>query len=195
MTDSGRIVTMPDPDRTPHGQCSICHRFAYDPADVGKKCHFKSDKENRQCFGTFVKYTPDPSVVAVDGDKVIAFSNAVRKLADLFDAVNIGDIKEAFLVGRQIGTVESIIERQKLWQDVIHGIRESLLENISSIECGRKPMDAAILLIKHFKELNSPDFKACLSNLKEFSGLCDNIAKHREAGTLEIISQLSKPVL
>ncbi len=187
------LTTVPDPSMTPHGQCSICRKLCYDLNLVGKQCHYTNKKDNRRCFGTFQPYAQNPEGVNICGDKVIQFSNAVRKLADLFDAINILDIKEGFLMGQKLQTVEAIIERQRMWQEAIDAIRKEITDYITVMESNRKTADQTIgLMHRCGKYLTSAEFTTAQQRLESFVNLCDRLEKHQQNGTLKIVAELSK---
>lgn len=173
-------------------KCELCGATGFPETQVGKICG-KPLPNNKTCPG-LISGTVGDDVINIDGDKIIAFINGVKNLGRILDEVNFLGIKEPFLIGSRYQSVEKIIEQEKKWKICLMGIRDGLKENLECIEANRQRLGQMVSLLKHNNELTtSHAFKESLTNLKQFSDLCDNIERHRNAGTLDIITQIAKP--
>lgn len=129
--------------------------------------------------------------IVIDGDKVIAFTNAIKDLGKILDQVNIIDVKEAFLRGKSLGCVQNIIDTRDKWKQTLGEIGDGLKLNAKEIEASiatTKEMLAFMRPMAGF--ITSPQFDQAKTNLREFVELCDRLDKHRQSGTLDIVASL-----
>lgn len=173
-------------------KCELCGATGFPKTQVGKVCG-KPLPHEKTCPG-IISGTIGDDVIKIDGDKIIAFINGIKNLGMILDEVNFLGIKEPFLIGSQFQSVEKIIEQEKSWKKCLDHIYAGLKENLECIEANRQRLGQMVSMLKHNNELlTSHTCKEAMERLKQFSDLCDNIERHRKAGTLDIIAQIAKP--
>lgn len=176
------------------GRCNRCGRCCYELKDIGATCGHLMLPDNRTCNGKYVpRIRPEePDTIHIDGDKVIAFSKAVENLAKLFNEIDIFQIKDVFLKGVATRNVDQMIEIEKNWLTAFEAIRSGLKEQCGAIELRKSELERIVLLIRKWMDLSgSLSFKESMANLKQFSDLCDNLAKHRDSGMFELVANIT----
>ena len=129
--------------------------------------------------------------IAINGDKVIAFINAIKSLGDILESVNVIEIRGPFLMGSKMQRIDDIIEIQKRWKEVVFDIEQSLANTGKVLEFGVAETERRIVVMKHYSGLiNSTQFASALEKAEKFTNLLDQIEHHKQSGTLEILSKL-----
>lgn len=138
--------------------------------------------------------TKTPDRDTIDGDKVIAFIKAVENLGEILNHLNVIEIKDAFIVGKEIQSVERVIDTEKKWRDALACIREGFKEDMDSIVANQKYARAAVETLKLIASYaHSRSFDDVLSQLQKLNAVCDQLEKHRNSGLLEALNQFAKP--
>jgi len=129
----------------------------------------------------------------IDGDRLIAFINAVQHLGRLLEEMNVMEVKDAFLVGRKLGSIESIIEQEKAWKKCVLEITAELERNSKVLELGKQEYQKMLGSMKQCVSFcQSSELERANSQLKQFADLCDRLQKHKESGTFELVQQILK---
>lgn len=129
----------------------------------------------------------------IDGDRLIQFINAVQSLGRILEQMNVIEVKDAFLVGRKLGSIESIIEQEKAWKKCVVEITAELERNSKVLEASKQEYHRMIATMKPCVSFcASPELERANSQVKQFCDLCDRLQKHKEAGTFELVQQILK---
>lgn len=135
----------------------------------------------------------EPEEIQMDGDKVIAFINAVQNMGRILEQVNVIDIKEAFVLGKKIQCIEDIITQDKKWKECISEITACLAQEVKVVQEGMRYSRDHIAVLKQYQSvLSTPEAAKAKSEMREFIELCDRLQKHKEAGTFELVQQILK---
>ena len=187
-------VTFPDESTTIRARCPVCKAVAYKSEDIGTRC-VKKDQHGRRCYGVYEGDMNDDEfdVINVNGDKVIEFARSVRKLADLFESMNILGIRDLFLMGRKAQCVEDVIKQKNDWNDALTTIRNELKGKTNDIEVSRQTLDGTIDALERLdKVLYGLGHIKRMEHLRQIILLCDQLDAHRKSGTFDIDGSLLK---
>ena len=132
----------------------------------------------------------DAEKVTIDGDRVVAFIKAIENLAEILNHLNVIEVKEAFLVGKQIGCVERVIETEKKWKEVLAAIRAGFKEDMDSIREHQKQAASTIETLKLISSYaRSSHFEEVIANLSKLNDICDKLDAHRKSGLLQSLHE------
>lgn len=135
----------------------------------------------------------DDTEQPIDGDKVIAFINAVQSMGRILEQVNVIEIREAFLIGKKVKCIDDIVAMDKKWKSTVKEIVEDIAQETLAIQESMRHSREQIALLKHYQSVcASPEQKHTTATMKEFLDLCDRLQKHKEAGTFELVQQILK---
>lgn len=127
----------------------------------------------------------------INGDKVIAFINAVGDLGKILNAVNIIEIKDAFIMGKQCERVDRVIDVKKKWQETLEVIQEAWKADLVSFEsCLKSSKEMKILLTSISHVGQTREYKDSLQSMKELADVLDRLEKHRHSGLLEKLTKI-----
>lgn len=185
------IGSEPDPDRQAKGECPICKRQCFDESQVGQRCDHVDKKTGKRCVGLYNGRIarPAPDRINLDGDKVIMLCKAMEQLAKDFEALNITEIKEAFLMGRKVLAVEEFIRVSKLWNEAFDVMRKRAGEAVLDYESHRARSKEVLGIFEQLAARVQAQ-KQCNHVLLDFVALCDRLEAHRKSGLLDAVSQL-----
>lgn len=129
----------------------------------------------------------------VDGDRLIAFVNAVKNMGDILGTLNVRCLKDAFLVGAQHNCIDKIIDTEKKWKEAITAITDQLEKEQALLKLGLTDCRQLIAFLSQSHNIfANPNTDLALAKAREFSALLDNIERHRKLGTIDMLCQLSK---
>ena len=129
--------------------------------------------------------------IEINGDKVIAFINAVKKLGDILEMINVIEIKDAFIMGKQCESVERVIALRKQWIEVFAEIQSAWSKDLDVFKaCLASSKDMKILLTSISHVGQTKEYKDSLQSLKELADVLDRLEKHKQSGLLEAVSKI-----
>lgn len=185
------IGSQPNPATVIRARCPVCKRVQYVEDAIGKRCAQVDDRSGRRCVGIYEGTITAEKATEfnVDGSMVIAFSNAVRELADIFEAMNVLSVKEMFVMGQKCASVEAILERQKQWQTILTAIAKCIEEKMDQIEKSKNSANLAGTALLKITELTHK-WEKQMPVLERLVELCDRLQAHRESGLLDAVTKL-----
>ncbi len=126
----------------------------------------------------------DPNTI--DGDRLIAFIKAVKDMGNILEQVNIIEVRECFLLGKQMGGVEKVLEQRKKWQEMMHAIMHGLNVDIQFLN-NSKPIVTDMLTVcgKYATLAKNGAFNESIDKLKTLVELLDRLDAHKKSGLLE----------
>ena len=132
----------------------------------------------------------DPNYV--DGDKLIAFINALKDLGTMLEQANVLGVKDAFLVGKSMGCVERVIEQRDKWRRCLAECAEAMKSEIAGIDQAKQNGRHIVEFLQLVRKLGySDEARAGLEHLKELAEVCDRLERHRNSGILGLVAEMS----
>lgn len=129
----------------------------------------------------------------INGDKLIEFINTVKKLGDILEAVNAMDIKDAFLVGKQMGCVERVIEQRKGWEMALESCGNAMKKEVEACTEASRNFRVMAHAVEDFAATaRNVKIKETIADLKELADVMDRLDKHKAAGNFEILKAIVK---
>lgn len=134
----------------------------------------------------------DTKHINIDGDRVIAFINAIKRLAEIAEGINIIGVADAFCVGKKVGSIDAVIEQQRVWEKCLESIAKSSKEYLVEAENSKKEIIAIKNTLSQFATVMNSDFTVSAhTRLKEMISLLDRLEHHNQAGTLKLLASLT----
>lgn len=138
-----------------------------------------------------MKPATSDETVKVDGDQVIAFIGAVEKLGEILHALNVIEVKDAFIYGKRCKAVDEVIDISKSWQHLAKEVGDEFHASVTRINALRSQLNSQIAFMKTLTEaMKSEESKTTLNKINEFADACERIQKLKQDGTLDLILNL-----
>jgi len=131
----------------------------------------------------------DTETIEINGNKVIAFANAVQKLGKMFEELNIIELHKLFAMHKQVGSVERILDQKRTWMEAMDLIRITLAKDLAGVQESRDNLHTIRREMESFKTCCT-GMKESIATVKELVDLCDRLQKHKESGILDLLASL-----
>jgi hypothetical protein len=129
--------------------------------------------------------------IRIDGDKLLAFINAIQYAGKMMELINVIEIKDAFIVGKQIASIEKVLEYKQKWNECWNAMHKMMGEELKIWDKGMREGREMIVILQQFRAFgHNPQYTDSFNKLKEIVELCDRLQKHRESGILSILQSL-----
>jgi len=159
-------------------------------ADI--KSVLRQEAGGEKVMDFYKDHPPDDAKIVINGDKVIAFANAVKDLGRMFEELDIVTVHKMFRMGTQIGSIEHILELDKIWCGIFKEIGEDLEKDRAFFIQARQELTVLRGTIKSFGEQEEHLIKIT-AKAKELLDVCDRLQKHKESGILDLLLKLKDP--
>src|SRR5579872_705698 len=119
--------------------------------------------------------------ISVNGNKMIDFISAVEDMSSILGQLQLSDIADAFLVGKQFGAVERVIEQKKTWENALREIHKTMRDDLHLFEKSlEKERELKTFLHSLVNFCRSPEAKQTFEGLEKLADILDRLEKHRK---------------
>ena len=124
--------------------------------------------------------------ISVNGNKMIDFISAVEDMSSILGQLQLSDIADAFLEGKQFGAVERVIEQKKTWENALREIHKTMRDDLHLFEKSlEKERELKTFLHSLVNFCRSPEAKQTFEGLEKLADILDRLEKHRNSGLME----------
>lgn len=127
----------------------------------------------------------------VDGSRLLKFIDSVKQLGLILEDINVWEIKEAFIKGKEIKTISDIINIHAKWRDSMKEIALAMKADVKNQEDALIRTKDNVKLLHEFQHEHAK-IEKMNGALKGLVELCDRLEKHRASGLLDAVKEIMK---